>query len=74
MTTTRNQGETNYSRNALVEEERIHGKATGQDAATNSKHPAPDISLSLSVRRKRRKRIGDGLHLKASIQHNGRDR
>lgn len=74
MTTKRYQGETNRSRTALVEEERIHGKATGQDATTNSKHPAPDTSLSPSVKRKRRKRIGDGLHLKASIQHNGRDR
>lgn len=39
----------NPGRNALVEEKRIHVKAMGQDAATNSKHPAPDIYLSIPV-------------------------
>lgn len=33
-----------------MEEKRIHGKATGQDVTTNSKHPALNTSLSPSVR------------------------
>lgn len=48
-------GETVPGRKALVEEDRIHGKATSQDVTTNSKHPALDTSLSSSVRTNRDK-------------------
>lgn len=50
MTTKSRQGETDLGRNALVEEKRMRGKAMGPDAAIYSKHPAPDTSLSPSVR------------------------
>lgn len=53
MTTKRSHGEIKPDRNALVKEKRIHGKAAGQDVATNSKHPAPDTPLSPSVRTNR---------------------